>query len=662
MATAVLHPRAHVLHASKKQAPPMHQKDDATRQVLPQRPTNQALRGKGPNYDGHARRKEYKPPKRPKPSQGLSGLLGIGVGGKDQLIPGETRWDLGQANDLWHLAHRHPAAVKSIETFRSMTMCKPFRIKIGKRHAPRRSWRTAPMQPMMEEIVQINFMPFMHDVTLWVACFGICPYFLEPIPGTAHFRPWVPVFGSGYVTTYIEERTHKQRFRWWWTHGQGAGPDLDETVGWITDGHPPMLNGSFRSALSSVLEEYRHYIYGMRDNQYASFHQTHPSAVITYDPKHQQTDDESITQGLFGEAISQDMMYEDEEVAQELHSFKATSLKRALGEAGMVHGLAIAEARQWEGPVMESESFGRQYAREHNGYYNRRVIIPPNFNVAKGPEHKPVIDLEKWDAVLSSKICDVLGVPSELDKSSSSQKAVNKEGINLSVGERVKRRIAWIEWVAEQIFLDIYGDTLQRGFDTYLNGQGTRYYRPRVHRRKRGRETLNETAMGAVLNAYTDVRIALHCTPLLNEGMALELYKEGFLDEEYFNTYLEDRYGFPEGAVRRPDHKPGYDPKIDLQAQQQAFQQQMAMREFKLKERAQREDMELKRKIQEDKTKLEREKIKAQKEATKTAARVQAQQTKETNAQPSDQTSAQAKEPAKKKKKTADERTDKSAK
>lgn len=656
-----------------RQPPPRHQKDIATREVIPKRANSNADRGQGPNYDNYPRRKEYKNPKPKKNTNQLAGLLGFGPMPGNKTIPGETRWNLAEANDLWHLAHRHPAAVDRLEAFRSMTMCKPFHLRIGKRHTPKKTWKPAPMQPMMEEIVQTNFMDFLYDVTVWVACFGICPYFLEPIRGTAHFRPWVPVFGSGYVTTFIEEKTHKQRFRWWWTHGQGAKPEIDETVGWITDGNPPMLNGSFRSPLSSVLEDYRHYLYAMRDNQYASYHSTHPSAVITFDPKHQQTDDESITQGLFGEAISKELMYEDEEAAQEMHSFKATSLKRALGEAGMVHGLAVAEARQWEGPVMDSESHARQFAREHNGFYNRRVLIPPNFAVAKGPDHKAVIDLEKWDAILSAKISEVLGVPSEMDKTSQGQKAANKEGIKLSVGERVKRRIIWIEWVAEQVFLDIYGDTLQRGFNSYLNKDGSRYYRPRVHTRKRGRETLRETAVDSILSAYSDVRVELHCTPLLNEAMALELYDRDFLDEEYMMSYLTDRYGFPESAVKRPKHEAGYDAKLELQAQQQKFQQEMAMREFKLKEKMQREEMALKRKIQEDKTKVEQEKIKAQKESAKAQLKAAAEQPNgqpgddanspaQVNDNPADDADSDDAQPPKKKSKKTSEKTDKSAK
>lgn len=450
MATAVLGQQPQVIHASKdvapagggsdnkasyfRKPPPMYQKDYATRETIPRRPNGKADRGQGPNYDGYPRRKEYKPPKRPKTQNGLAGLLGFGpgAGGTTQMLPGEQRWNWAEANDLWHLAHRHPEAVDRLEALRSMTMCHPFHIRIGKRNAARRTWTDAPMQPMMEEIVQTNMMPFLYDVTVWVACFGICPYFLEPIPGTAHFKPWVPTFGSGLISTYMHEKTRKQRFRWWWTTGQGVKPELDETVGWITDGLPPMLNGNFRSALSSVLEDYRHYLYGMRDNQYASYHSTHPSAVITFDPKHQQNaEDESIIQGLFGEAVSNEMTYEDEEAAQAMHAFKATSLKNALGEAGMVHDLAMSQLRNIEGPVMDSESFARQYAREHNGFYNRRVLIPPNFNVARGPDYRPVIDLEKWDALLSAKISQVLGVPSELDKTSNGQKASNKVSVFL---------------------------------------------------------------------------------------------------------------------------------------------------------------------------------------------------------------------------------------
>lgn len=561
----------------------------------------------------------------------LNALLGLdsgGGGGSKAWLHGEERWNFAEATDLWVLAHRHPAAVDRLEAFRSMTMCKPFRLKIGKVNAPRRTWRNAPMQPMMQEIVQNNFMDFLYDVMVWLACFGICPYFLEPIKGTTHFRPWVPVFGSGYVSTYLDDKSHKQRFRWWWTHrGNGSMTTVDETVGWVMDGKQPMLNGNFRSPLSSILEDYRHYRYAMRDNQYASYHSTHPSAIITHDPKGQQMDEQRITHGIFGEAVSKELLYEDEQDAQEMHSFQATSLKRALQEAGMVHDLAVSDDWALQGPVMKSESFARKHSREHNGYYQRRTVIPPNFNVARGPEHRVVIDVEKWDAILSAKICEVLGIPSEMDKSSHGQKAVNKEGIKLSVGERLKRTIGRIEWVAEQIFLDIYGETLQRGFDTYLNKKkgtrgtdGAKGPRPRVHMRKRGRQTLQETAMQSMLNAYVDVRIELHCTPLLNGATAMELYDRGFLHEDYMQSYLVDRYGFPESAVRRPKDGAGHDPTFELQAQQQQFQQRMAEREMKLKERAQHEDMALKRKMQEHKFGLEikRQKIAAPRGKTRT--------------------------------------------
>lgn len=521
------------------------------------------------------------------------------MGTSMDLMPGEVRWNMAEANDLWHLAHRHAACVDRFETFRSMTMCKPFRLRIGKPNQPKKTRQPLPMKPILEEIVQTNFMPFLTMVQLWKMTLGIVPYFLEPIPGTLHYVPWVPVFGSGYVTTYFDYKTRKQRFRWWWTsrnpNGTG-GPVCDETVGWIIDGKPPSLNGSIMSPLSSVLEDYRHYCYAVRDEQYASYHSTHPIAVLTHDSKADQAVKEHMIEGgMFSDAIAKDNMYEDLEAAQDIYAYEAESLKRALHEAGMVHDLTIANEAALQGPVMESESYARQYARETNSYYRKRVIIPPRFNVAASPTYRPVIDVVKWDAIVSDKICQVLGIPSETDKTSGSQKAVNKEGIKLNMGERLKRQIAWIEWVAEQVFLDIYGKTIQEGWNLQqaLNEQeGTRHY---ANRRKRGRETLQDYATQAVLNVFTDVRVELHCTPLADDTTTLALYDRGFLTEDYILSHFEDRYGFPPSAMQHPKQGHGMDPQLVMQMRQQQFQHQMAEREMKLKERIQRDNLALKR-------------------------------------------------------------------
>ena len=146
--------------------------------------------------------------------------------------------------------------------------------------------------------------------------------------------------------------------------------------------------------------------------------------------------------------------------------------------------------------------------------------------------------------------------------------------------------------------------------------------------------------------------------------MALELYDRGHLDEDYFQTYLSDRYGFPESAVKRPKNEPGHDPKLALEAEKQKFQQKMAIREMELKERAQREEMELKRKIEEDKMKLEREKIKMQAEMAKKMAEQKsaaAQQKGGADKKPSSETPAPdaaavpaAEKPPRKKAKTAE--------
>lgn len=667
----------------------MKQSQVASKPRVPKRPADSIAARANNDRSNKARRTLA-----PRPRKNLGAILGFGVGKHStMLMDGEVRWNEGEANDIWYLVHRHPAAVDRIEAFRSMAMCKPFRLSIGYRNGNRKNWKPAPMQPMMEEVVQINVMPFLYDMTLWVDCFGICPFFYEPIKGTEHFRPWVPVFGSGYITTYFDNDTRKQRFRWWWAAGRNKLEEVDETVGWITDGKPPTLSGSFRSSMSSVLEDYRHYRYGMRDNQYASFHSTHPFAVLTHNPPKHVTEDKDITHAIFGEAVSKELEYEDEEAAQEMHTFKAESMKRAMYEAGMLDNMNIASRMHYEGPVMASESAGRQYAREHNAYYDQRVIMPRDFNVARGPDYKPVIDLEKWDAILSGKICDALGIPAEMDKTSHGQKAVNKEGIAFSVGERLKRRIEWIEWVAEQIFLDIYGDTLQRGFNTYLNRNGKRYTgrapdpagrkkgethdhaetdkeesdtddgnnnnshtsssssasstSHRVHadaiggtgpngrrvvrpdKRKRDTSTLSETAVDSVLNAWLHVRVELHCTPMLNEAMALELYDRGFIRDEYMKTYLTDRYSFPERAIKRPSKQSGpIGAEFELKAAQQAFQQQMAQREHVFKEKLQRDELELKRQIQKDKHALELKKLKLQEKTLVEKAKADTQKAK----------------------------------
>ena len=130
-------------------------------------------------------------------------------------------------------------------------------------------------------------MDFLYDVTLWIAAFGICPYFLEHVPGTAHYKPRVPVFGSGDISTYMDTETCKQMFRWWNADDATGKPCVDESVGWIMDGKQPLLSGTLRSPMCSVLDTYRHLTYAMRDNAYASFHSTHPSAVVTHDTKSQ---------------------------------------------------------------------------------------------------------------------------------------------------------------------------------------------------------------------------------------------------------------------------------------------------------------------------------------------------------------------------------------
>ena len=158
----------------------------------------------------------------------------------------ETRLDEAAMLDIFNMYHSTPSMKVARDAFMSMTLCAPFEVQIPALNLTSNG--------DLKVLIETYWMPWLRTVYDWLKMFGVVCYYFKRVRKTDHYYPVVPEYGSGYISTWINDK-HEQKWKWYWTHT--AQLEEEKTMHWITSNHYPTIHGVLRSPCSTLLDDYR---------------------------------------------------------------------------------------------------------------------------------------------------------------------------------------------------------------------------------------------------------------------------------------------------------------------------------------------------------------------------------------------------------------------
>jgi hypothetical protein len=128
----------------------------------------------------------------------------------------ERRLNDAVVQDIFRVTHSHPTILKCANQFNSLILCRPFKVHLAS-FAAGKLTETAEFQRHIAKF----WMPWVRALFLWRQMYGIVPWRIIEVDGSGgKYRfPEIPDFDAGYITTWLDPATKRQRFHYYW-HGQ----------------------------------------------------------------------------------------------------------------------------------------------------------------------------------------------------------------------------------------------------------------------------------------------------------------------------------------------------------------------------------------------------------------------------------------------------------
>jgi hypothetical protein len=147
--------------------------------------------------------------------------------------------------DVFHVTHAHPTILKCANQFNSLILCRPFKVNL-------KSFPAATASTEFQRHITQYWMPWVRSLFLWRQMYGIVPWRVMAVEGDSRFcYPEIPDFDAGYITTWLDQTTHQQRFNYYWNN-QIMASQQPAPMFWSHSEWQPTSSGVLRSPIHSV--------------------------------------------------------------------------------------------------------------------------------------------------------------------------------------------------------------------------------------------------------------------------------------------------------------------------------------------------------------------------------------------------------------------------
>jgi hypothetical protein len=447
---------------------------------------------------------------------------------------GETRLDTATERDLWEAFHRLPYIQVSRSAFIGMVLECPPEIKL-------KSFPLAQSEEM-QMLLKLYWLPWLQNMYIWIKIFGICPWYVKRLRGTPHSIPVVPPFGSGYMTTHMDAKTHEQVFHWYWTNTTEPEPNMFFEFG-PSALQKPTLAGEFTSAMSALLDEYRTIKIVRQATEIATYHQARPQHIFEFHPpRNNPGDDNLVNLEAFGEKIAGSVQRQQEALRGAKMTLRADQLYDSVLRASAAN--KGVQLKFGASPIMQSEERGQQWERENAGMIDRGIPLRPDFHYKTAAQPKLGISLDAIAKRLDMLSGSVMDFPIQLIQAAGTKTSANVSGLLRFVNERIKDWITYFEMATKRAYLLLYGKVIQEGLDQVV----------RARRRKLGPVQMIE------LYASTELEVHMPCTPLASYDQLKQMWMDALWKKKTFAKHAANLYGVSDSdlaVTEEPDMMPG---------------------------------------------------------------------------------------------------------
>lgn len=356
---------------------------------------------------------------------------------------------------------------------------------------------------------------------------GICPYYYEKIPGTIHQYPVVPPMDSGYITITMGD-DHKLKFKWYYYGSTGMrtiiGNQYDSKMQFYFESQSSMPNthGKYRSAIHSLLKEYRTFNILRESTEIGSWNGVRPYHVIEYHPaKNRSGDDELTTLETFGEKVAGNVMMQTEMFNRARMRVRTDELMQAIQTSH------AANTGAYHTRYDNKESNMSRTERQRSAFDGNRMLPLPADRIYKQTGHPVLVgDLEKARAAFDLYCASIMDFPLEMIQPQSKQRGANISGNARYWNERIKHWAGIFETFYKQALISIYGNTLQEGLDSFVTAR---------------------TPLKKQLQTYiaTDLKVEIPCSPMIDTAALQMLYEKGYIAKEVAGEHIFSNFGLP---------------------------------------------------------------------------------------------------------------------
>lgn len=424
----------------------------------------------------------------------------------------EIRLDVGETNDLWELYHKIPYMTISRNAFISMVLHCPMKITFGNME----------MSEELKILFQLYYIQWNIDTYDWLQCFGVCPWYVENVKGTPHRIPVVPPFGSGYITTFLDNKFHQQ-FVWYNNDGSTRKMYFE------TKSHPPGLNGRYYSPISSILTEWRTSKIIREATEIAVYRQARTQHIFEYHPgKNSASDDTNITQlEQFGDSISSTVLARQERLDSVKVNIRTDDFQNSLMMAS-AYNRGIKQKFGSNSAFLNTDTNNQKWEIENANVIDNAILLKPDFqykSVTPPNVHANMIEIcNRLDRMASA----LMDIPVGVIESSAGKTTAGIQGNFRILNERIKDWQNYFKQSTKKAFLIMHGEFLLNE----LEG------RVRLLRR----ETPEK-----MLELYIDstVVVEMACTPIANIADIQNIFELGFISKEKAAEHIFNVLGLP---------------------------------------------------------------------------------------------------------------------
>lgn len=418
-------------------------------------------------------------------------------------------------------------------SFLAMTLAEPFTFSIPAIGVVSNS--------DMEKIISAYWMPWLRKVYVYCKLFGLCPYYFEKrreIKG--HRLPVVPDMDKGFITTIINEDTHRTEYKWYWSHTTTT--QYEKNMFWIVTEDAPDAYGRINSQMRSLLEDYRAMVKLRTSQNICATQRARPVHLIEHVPEKfgGTSDDLSHLNANFGAAAGITKARREMQKQNEVR-IRTEELYKQLADVQRKNSeLNTIQQTLW------TDTPGTLLEEMDAGFNNRVVVMRPNFRYVQAAKPELVGDYQAASSAFDMKAAAVWDFAMELLTPTGSSRTQNVQGSERFENDRIKENTSFFLAVVKPALVEAYREQFTQAMEEARNYRVT---------------TLKgDPNLVPFLYPELDVQVDMSSSTVSTYDHMRQMWYDGIISKETFGKHVfrnsnipqeqMEMFGFPDGVPK----------------------------------------------------------------------------------------------------------------